>query len=94
MAAVFPDDFYKRRHAICDELSFASGGENWQWLLHAPNGEALISVVGGVFPGLHGNGVDTFEMWDFSESSPRGYMTAEQINAHLQENNVGTRREE
>lgn len=92
MAAVFPDDFYKRRHALCDELDGL--GENWQWLLRDALGEAILSVVGGTFKGLHGDGVNTFEMWDFSTPEPQNFLTAEEINAYLQEHELGSHQEE
>ena len=78
--AVFPDDFEKKPHMISE---WPEAGQNWQWLLCDAHGSQLVSVVGGDFHGLWGDGIETFEMWDFSEEDPRPHLTAEDINNHL-----------
>lgn len=83
---VFPDDFQKKPHMI---NNLPGAGDNWHWELVCPQtNSVLVSVVGGDFSGLHGDGVDTFEMWDFTEQDPRGWLTAEQINEHLRSKNI------
>ena len=69
----FPDSFEKMNHPVIE-------GAN-QWLLKE-NNEIVISIVGGG-KGLYGNGITTFEMWDYREDEPRGYLTKDDINNHL-----------
>lgn len=72
----FPESFSVNAHQL------VPGAD--QWKLYYPNTDRVaISVVGGGF-GLNGDGIDTFEMWDFRESDPQGYLTASEINEHLQ----------
>lgn len=52
-----------------------------QWLFR--KGEKTISIVGGGM-GLYGDGVESFEMYDFDEDGPRGYQTVEEINEYLE----------
>lgn len=73
----FPEDFKKRMHPV------VPGGTQWQLL--NDEGECIISVVGGGM-GVHGDGVTSFEMYDFREDGPRGYLDAEEINEHLKAN--------
>lgn len=82
--AVFPDDFQKKPHPISPALGRAA----WQWALYDQAGEMKVSVVGGCEPILHGNGIDTFEMWDFADPEPLNWLSAEEINKHLQERNI------
>lgn len=68
----FPQSFDKQPHPL---------GQGWQWKYTKPNG-TLISIVGGSY-GLYGDGVRTFEMYDFDEDQPRGCLTTEEINDYL-----------
>ena len=74
----FPKDFTVKNHQIVQNAK--------QWLLKKDN-EIIISIVGGGY-GLYGNGIDTFEMWDYREDQPRGYLTKDEINIHLQNNPI------
>jgi len=81
----FPESFEERVHPV------VPGATQWLYFIpdNHPNpeliaGQTIISIVGGGH-GLHGDGVDTFEMWDFREDNPHGYLTAEEINQHLQD---------
>ena len=49
------------------------------------DGEVLISIVGGG-SGLYGDGVRTFEMFDFREDEPQSYLLEDEINEHLKNN--------
>ena len=69
----FPESFLKKPHSFPGAT---------QWLLRESKGRVAISVIGGV-RGLYGDGVLTFEIWDFKEDDVRGYMTKEQINDHI-----------
>ena len=73
-----PEDFTVKNHQIVQNAK--------QWLLKKDN-EIIISIVGGGY-GLYGNGIDTFEMWDYREDQPRGYLTKDEINTHLQNNPI------
>ena len=68
----FPESFIERPHPL-----FKSGK---QWTLKTNRRE--ISIVGGG-GGLYGNGVTTFEYWDYSEDRPIGFLTKEEINEKL-----------
>lgn len=76
----FPDSFSKQTHSV------VSGAT--QWKLYNDDNEAIISIVGGGH-GLYGDGVKTFEMYDFRESDVQGYLSADEINKHLAENPIG-----
>lgn len=91
--AVFPDDFEERAHPIAQDMNFSA----WQWRLLDATGECMVSVVGGepyrsrenVFNLFHGDGVNTFEMWDMLHADdPRPWLTKEEINAYLAENKI------
>jgi len=74
----FPEDFIRQSHPVIPGAT--------QWLLgHAD--ETIISVVGGSHM-VYGNGVTTFEMFDFREAEPQGYLTKEDINQHLKDNPI------
>jgi hypothetical protein len=70
----FPEDFSRSMHPNIP------GATRWTY---PKTGDTVISVVGGGF-GLHGDGVVTFEMYDFREDGPQDYLTQEEINAHLE----------
>ena len=74
----FPNDFRKQSHPII------TGATQWTY---PKKGDVKISVVGGG-NGLYGNGITTFEMWDFREENPQGHMSADQINEHLKNNPI------
>lgn len=76
MKTKFPDDFEEKDH---ENIPGAT-----QWILKK-NGEVAVSVVGGG-RGLYGNGITTFEMWDFRDNEPKGYLSKEEINKHLESN--------
>lgn len=69
----FPESFQISEHHVVPGAT--------QWTFIKPNGNN-ISIVGGGF-GLYGDGINTFEMYDFDEDEPRGYMTKEEINDYL-----------
>lgn len=76
----FPDDFTKESHVNVPNAT--------QWKLYNNDNEVIISIVGGGL-GLYGDGVKTFEMYDFREDGPQGYMSIEEINQHLNDNPIG-----
>jgi hypothetical protein len=74
----FPEDFEKGPHHMIAGAT--------SWLLKNEQGKTLISIVGGGKDGyLYGDGINTFEMYDFSEDGPRDYLTEEEINEHLKD---------
>jgi len=75
----FPESFKSKIHPVVPGAT--------QWVLENEEGKTVISVVGGG-SGLYGDGVRTFEMYDFREDEPQGYLTKEEINEHLVENQV------
>lgn len=70
----FPQDFRERSHPV------VPGATQWTY---PPDKDTVISIVGGGY-GLYGDGVRTFEMYDFREDGPQGYLTSEEINEHLE----------
>ena len=74
----FPEDFTVENHQTVQNAK--------QWLLKKDN-EIIISIVGGGY-GPYGNGIDTFEMWDYREYQPKVYLTKDEINTHLQNNPI------
>mgnify|MGYP003658114345 CR=1 FL=1 len=69
----FPESFKSESHEVVPGAT--------QWIYTKPN-QSKISIVGGGY-GLCGDGINTFEMWDFDEDEPRGYQTKEEINEYL-----------
>lgn len=45
-------------------------------------------VGGGSGSGLYGDGVNTFEFWDFREDMPKGCLTTEKINDLLKRKRI------
>ena len=74
----FPEDFSESAHPN------VPGATRWKY---PKTGDTIISIVGGAY-GLHGDGVVTFEMYDFREDDPWDYLTKEEINAHLEDHPV------
>lgn len=74
----FPDSFELRDHRVIP------GAKQW---VYPKEGEVQISVVGGG-TGLYGDGISTFEYWDFSEEAPEGYLTIIEINERLGDRSV------
>lgn len=74
----FPEDFKVQTHSIVPNAMMAT---------YPKEGEVVISIVGGG-TGLYGNGITTFEMWDFREEQPKGYLSVEEINLHLEQNPI------
>lgn len=74
----FPEDFSVSAHPN------VPGGTRWKY---PKEGDTVISIVGGAY-GLNGDGVVTFEMFDFREDGPWDYLTREEINAHLEDHPV------
>jgi len=74
----FPEDFLHSSHQN------VPGASRW---VYPKTGDTVISIVGGGY-GLYGDGVRTFEMYDFRDEEPQGYLTREEINAHLEANPV------
>lgn len=70
----FPEDFEAKRHP------FIMGA--MQWLLKDDEDNIIVSIVGGG-RGLYGDGVTTFEMWDYSQDAPVGWQSKEEINDYL-----------
>ena len=78
----FPKDFKNKPHAA------VLGATQWTvGTLDKPD-EIIISIVGGIDSGLYGNGITSFEMWDFREEEPKGWLTIEEINEHLKNNPI------
>lgn len=73
---MFPHDFQKRIHPVIP------GAAQWVYI---KDGEVQISIVGGG-SGLYGDGVRTFEMFDFREDEPQSYLLEDEINEHLKNN--------
>jgi hypothetical protein len=73
---MFPYDFQKRIHPVIP------GAAQWVYI---KDGEVQISIVGGGL-GLYGDGVRTFEMFDFREDEPQSYLLEDEINEHLKNN--------
>lgn len=73
----FPTSFEVKPH---DCIPFAK-----QWLYK--NESITISIVGGG-KGLYGDGINTFEYWDFSQKNPIPYLTKRSINARLRKYNI------
>ena len=76
----FPDSFTKQTHPVVPGAT--------QWKLFNNDDEVIISIVGGGH-GLYGDGVKTFEMYDFREGDVQGYLSTDEINKHLAENPIG-----
>lgn len=76
---VFPQDFNVKAHPV------VPGATHWTY---PTSGDTVISVVGGGDFGLYGDGINTFEMYDFRESEPQGYLTSDEINEHLVNNPI------
>lgn len=74
----FPEDFTVEDHKIVKNAK--------QWFLKKDN-QVIISIVGGG-NGIYGNGIHTFEMWDYREEVPQGYLTKNEINTHLEKNPI------
>ena len=79
MEHTFPHSFKAAAHGVVPGAT--------QWLLHSSTHKRVVSVVGGG-RGLYGDGVNTFEMWDFREEEPQQYLTREEINQHLKNHPV------
>jgi hypothetical protein len=74
------EDLEFRAHTVIPEAVHAR--------LEFPNG-TNVSVVGGRSgSGLHGNGVDTFEVWYSEEEEPRGYQDIEEINEEFAQRSI------
>ena len=69
---IFPYDFERTTHQM------VPGATQWHWT----NNDITISIVGGG-QGLMGDGVVSFEMYDFREDDVQGYLNVDEINAHL-----------
>lgn len=69
----FPKDFIKTPHPL---------GYGDHYKLYIGN-EVKVSVIFGIG---YSNGIDTYEMFDFREDDPQGFLTADQINEHLKNN--------
>jgi len=67
----FPDNFLKKPAQYMKK-------ETWVWPI---SGKTKISVIGG--EGCYGDGINTFEIWDFREPEPEGYKTKDEINNYL-----------
>lgn len=70
---VSPKSFKKRPHLVSPGAT--------QWVAAGPSGKDISIVGGGT--GLYGDGITTFEMWDFNTSAPRGWLSKEEINEYL-----------
>ena len=74
---IFPSKFIVQEHEIIPGAV--------QFLY--PEYDPKISVVGGGF-GLHGDGINTFELMDFTTDKVFGYMTAEEINQYIHDKKI------
>lgn len=72
----FPKSFEEKPHSVF------YGGKHWTF----KNEDCEISIVGGA-RGLYGDGVTTFEYWDFAENGPEGWLSIEEINNRLNKYN-------
>jgi hypothetical protein len=75
---IFPQDFLRRPHPV------VSNATMWTY---PKTGKTVISIVGGG-EGLYGNGVETFEMFDFRQEETQNYLLEEEINEHLKNNPI------
>ena len=73
----FPENFTKTNHDIIPNAT--------QWLYSKNN--IIISIIGGGI-GPHGDGITTFEMWDYRDEYPKGHLTVDEINDHLRNNPI------
>lgn len=92
----FPEDFERKEpdeeafhigERLQKMIEFA-GAESYygrHWLLKDEDKKTLVSIIGGGL-GHHGDGLQTFEMWDYREGEPQGYLTMDEINEHLTNN--------
>jgi hypothetical protein len=74
----FPQDYDTRDH------KYYKGST--EYLLRNDDGKPVISVVGG--NGAHGDGVNTFELWDFREFKPINNLTIEQVNQYVKDHPI------
>lgn len=92
----FPDDFVKREHP---SLTRAKGAKGLPSIILRDYGDAFqygwpsfednkISIIGGSDMFYCDGTDDSFEMFDFREDEPQGYLTSDQINEHLKNNPV------
>ncbi len=83
----FPEDFVKRPHPNFGSSSYMYERYKNAFQYCYPNFEEnKISIIGGSDM-FYCDGTDnSFEMYDFREDEPQGYLTADQINEHLQKN--------
>ena len=70
----FPQDFKFRSHPI---------GQCAQFCYPDFENVEISVVIGDVF---YSNGVDTYEMYDFRQNEPQGWLTVDDINNHLLNN--------
>ncbi len=70
----FPQDFMSRPHSV---------GVGTQFCYPDFENTRISIVIGDMF---YSNGSTTYEMWDFREEDPQGYLTVDEINEHLQNN--------
>jgi len=73
---MFPRDFQKKIHPAIYNVT--------QWI-YSKDDKVLVSIVGGGL-GINGDGIRTFEMWDFRDDEPKGYLLEDEINEHLKNN--------
>lgn len=73
---------YGRITVTCKPREGFLGGKQW---LFSVDGKDIISVIGGG-NGTYGDGVKTFEMWDFREEDVQGWMTVQELEQHIVEN--------
>jgi len=79
---VFPDDFQEKVHTVIP------GAKQW---VYPKEGEVLVSIIGGG-QGIYGDGVRTFEMFDFREGDVQSHLLKDEINEHFKNNpflNIG-----
>lgn len=67
----FPESFEKRPHPVIDGVQYA----------YPSFSSCDISIVFG--SRFYSDGIETYEMFDFIEDEPRGYLTIDQINEYL-----------
>lgn len=72
----FPEDFKLTTHPTVPNAI--------QYKATKSNGTIISIVGGGNNNFLHGDGINTFEMWDMDEEYQIDYQTKEELNEYLE----------
>ena len=79
MTIKFPDDFLEKPHVLAD---ICPGAKQW---IYPKEGDEQVSIIGG-YRDFMGDGIKTFEMYDYRDTNPKGYLTVDKINQHFIDN--------